>query len=281
MGFSYGLKNKFCSGICEPLHILYAEALAVPHTNKNKHTHGWENPIHCPWRENYIRRCVCVNYGRALHLNAQQTALDAGKRHLIWREVKGTRIDGRQQHYLSGGFLFICSGCADESMCRNPAHRLCSLSDELLSCGSASPVPAARTEPLQIQKFAFDQGYLTQIGLHSQQLAIQPMIYSCGRQKRKRPSLSLHPLLSYLSLWEIWDARNSRSELNHFDIANAPSWFAIFRADESLSNHKPQPLTWQRLFSSYCRCYFARRHKFQCAICDATCALNNAPSEVI
>jgi hypothetical protein len=68
--------------------------------------------------------------------------------------------------------FYLSAVALDESMCRNPALRLCSLSDELLSCGSAS-----LTEPVansKVRHTAFDQGYLTQIGLHSQQLAIQP-----------------------------------------------------------------------------------------------------------
>lgn len=162
---------------------------------------------------------ACVNYGRVLHLNAKQTAahaLDSGKRHLIWREGdanwwKATALFIR---------LFYLSAVAlDESMCANPALRLCRAALLATSCFLAALRLLSMLSRLQIQKFAtqpltriFDTNRITLATTrHS------AMIYSWGRQKR---NLALHRTL-HIFLFEKYDAQ--LAQLNHFDIANAPS----------------------------------------------------------
>lgn len=163
-----------------------------------------------------------MNYGRALHLNAKQTALDSGKRHLIWREGDANWWKATHSIIYPPFFIYLQWLWTSPCICV-PARLCCSLIATHTHENERSRVAFLRlcassdhAEPLQIQKFAtqpltriFDTNRITLATTrHS------AMIYSCGRQKRPSISLSLHP-------FEKFNAQ--LAQLNHFDIANAPS----------------------------------------------------------
>lgn len=153
-------------------------------------SHGWENPIHSPWRENYIRCCVRELWaGITFKCETNSARLRQAAFNLAWRGCE--LMEGDTQHYLSAVF-YLSAVALDESMymCASAALLL-SYSDthtrtrdlELLSCGSARlPTTLSRCK-FKSSPHSLWPGYLTQIGLHSQQLAIQRWFIAVAGKK--------------------------------------------------------------------------------------------------